>query len=173
MWFFVRQNNNTLTNMDTGYHGIPSGDLTWLWKITMSNGYINIYQLEMAMFHSYVKLPEGTFQFSRITLWSYHRPSHLSRQTWAFDAHTLGIDRIDQFTLDIATETTTLDSHLGVWNSVFNCKNKWPTEAPTIATEWQELIGEVLSVICNPLFRREGSPGTWCWEFIQQTHSRA
>ena len=112
------------------------------------------------MFHNYVKLPEGTFQFSRIMLWSYHRPSHLSRQKWAFDAHTLGIDRIDQFTLGIATETTTLDSHLRDWNSVFNRKNKWPTEAPTIATEWQELIGEVLSVICNPLFRREGSPGT-------------
>ena len=37
-------------------HGIPSGKLTWQWKITMFN---RKYIFKGSLFHCYVSLPEG------------------------------------------------------------------------------------------------------------------
>ena len=47
---------------------IPSGNLTYLWKITMSNGYINYFYGLFAQ--QTVKLPEAT-----LSGWWYTYPS--------------------------------------------------------------------------------------------------
>ena len=44
---------------------VPSGDLTWPWKITIFNGE---NPLKIAIFNSYVSLPEGKFELLRLQL---------------------------------------------------------------------------------------------------------
>ena len=61
-------------------HEILSGKLKSLWNFIISNGYINV-NYRWAIFHSYVKLPDGSLLFlnlslSNCTQYSKFKPNH-------------------------------------------------------------------------------------------------
>ena len=64
---------------------VPSGNLTWLSKITID--IVRVFPFRIAIFHSYVKLPEGNheqstnikaFCWAFMTASGYPVPAHIS-----------------------------------------------------------------------------------------------